>query len=727
MSSSIPIPVRTSSSASPPNPACDPRALGTSLPARPSNFCIPTSPKSNSSIHASVPHHDIAALNLCTSAPSVELLSRSARSWRSDRHLPRPLQDWDFSELVNATDEVVKALASGEAIAKRPPRTGVSGTYFFCKDDDQERKLAVFKPMDEEALSIDMSPSPPSSAPTLPLLDTHDFLPGPAVPSFLYSPMCSPPRSSVMCNPAASISSDSEQGSHISPNGFQSGEGAYREVAAYLLDHDRFARVPQTALVQWLKGSEPSSHTSPLSSCSQPISAPKWPDLSSVDMTNPSLSTPPSSNTSEMSDRNYLTKKGAFQVYVPNLGDADDFGPGVFDRDQVHRIAAFDIRTLNHDRHGGNILVCATADPRRRFDIIPIDHGYILPDIIQAVPWPVWMDWPMIREPPSAATKKYIQYLDPDMEARKLKDEFPGIFRPEALQGLKIATMLLQKGISAGLTLYDIGLLMYSKRNGNGERTELEKIVREATEASFTRGCHLQNDLPASLVGSPTEPHHRRHQSMTNLDIHDLYEDDFVVKYVGRRIQELVKSIAARIADHTAMPKPKNSYISRARSIPDFGIGAKPVHAIMNRTESNHYGTEVPASSPVCSPIPITGSCRARFQPDLKHTASAPINIPVADHNVIKINLPDHIMPNAFQFQTVPFSREANFPTTNLASGVREFGLHGQRGGFPNGVDDRQMSSSGLPPVGPGISGRKCKSSPVSTMEPFKWEQMSQR
>lgn len=659
----------------------------------------------------------------------MELLSRSARSWRSERRLPRPLQDWDFSELVTATDEVEKALASGEAIAKRPPRTGVSGTYFFCKDDEEERKLAVFKPMDEEALSIDMSPSPPSSAPIIPLLDSHELLPGPAVPSYLYSPMCSPPRSTVMYNGSANFSSDSEQGSHtMSPNGFHSGEGAYREVAAYLLDHDRFARVPQTALVQWLKFAGPSSHTSLDSSSCQHISSYKWSDSSAVDMTDPAMSTPPSSSSSsQMLDRNYLTKKGAFQVYVPNLGDADDFGPGVFDKDQVHRIAAFDIRTLNHDRHGGNILVTKSNNPTRRFDMIPIDHGYILPDLIQAVPWPVWMDWPMIREPPSDETKKYILYLDPDMEARKLRDEFSGVLRPEALQGLKIATMLLQKGIAAGLTLYEIGLLMYSKRNGNGERTELEKIVREANEASVTRECHLENDSSGGLPESPSEPHHRRHQSMTNLDIHDLYKDDFVVKYVGRRIHELVKRVAARsISDKASSYKPKSSYISRARSIPDFGIGAKPVHAIINRSEPNHYGMEVPASSPVASPMPVPDSCRANFQIERMLPTSAPIDIPVMDQNVIKINLPDQLETDGCRLQSLPFTRATNSHVSNHSMDLKNVGLNGYDA-FSNGIDGGQRSGTNLPPIGPRISGRKCKSSPVSTMEPFKWEQMSQR
>lgn len=236
----------------------------------------------------------------------------------------------------------------GATIAKRPPRAGVSGTYFFCTEDE-EKNLGVFKPMDEEAQSIDMSPqssfSPNFAAPS-------EFILGPAAHLGMSPPAMSPPRFSSYFQRAGSVSSDSENDSRpiLATNhlpDFHKGEGAYREVAAYLLDHERFACVPQTALLQWLRPYEPSDFDlSP--DCVSP--ATRYADPYQGDLSSDEEAASPQSDEysfgsfcalRKRDELNLQTKKGAFQVYVPNLGDADDFGPGVFDTDQVHRIACF--------------------------------------------------------------------------------------------------------------------------------------------------------------------------------------------------------------------------------------------------------------------------------------------------------------------------------------------------------------------------------------------------
>lgn len=373
-------------------------------------------------------------------------------------------------------------------------------------------------------------------------------------------------------------------------NGFLPGEGAYREVAAYFLDHDRFAGVPQTALLKWDKPSyedddeEEDEHGTGFTSgddvegqCLEPGCAGDLSDdeeddddeylsrsevdddeehsdfdddgedeeeedeeddrLSCDSMSSRSSCSSASSAssasllfhdgdvsegcTNENGNGVYLrsrsrrngkrgvaapqkriqTKKGAFQVYVPNVGDADDFGPGVFDKDQVQRIAVLDIRTVNHDRHGGNILITENkgnnnnngngTTTQRRYNLVPIDHGYILPDSVHNVPWPVWMDWPCVREPLTPAVKQYVQYLDADRDVRLITTELNGVFRPGALHTLKVATALLQKGVAAGLTLFDIGLLLYARRDDPHDRSELDKILSEAQEAGMARSRHL--------------------------------------------------------------------------------------------------------------------------------------------------------------------------------------------------------------------------------------------
>jgi hypothetical protein len=92
--------------------------------------------------------------------------------------------------------------------------------------------------------------------------------------------------------------------------GIQTGEAAYREVAAYLIDDEKFFGVPKTALVQL-------------------------------------------SPTKKKFNR---AKVGSLQEFVENDGASWDIGPSAFPVDEVHKIGILDLYTLNFDRHGGNIL-----------------------------------------------------------------------------------------------------------------------------------------------------------------------------------------------------------------------------------------------------------------------------------------------------------------------------------------------------------------------------------
>lgn len=858
--------------------------------------------------------------------PSIELISRAARRWQSNTSTPlhpqsvtssssasaatsksklhSTLYDADYSEVVMATDQVRTALQEGAAVAKRPPRAGVSGTYFLCGDGDGPA-FGVFKPMDEEAQSIDMSPSPPprsipSSLPNLPL-DCLEML-GPAhgggTFSSMFQPASPPPsmlsgspppgtygyggRSSPLFCRGGSGSSESEGNEsrvtlcRANANGFHPGEGAYREVAAYILDHERFAGVPQTALLQWDKpysdimdndcyddddhpdhpdragedaavqaghgedeenfgegttfgninnkcghdpdeGSTGTAATSGsyLSQSEESFSesdiyvdgnclSDEQSDLSSGDEFEGATSA--YSTSTARIGKNIQTKKGAFQVFVPNKGDTDDFGPGVFDKDQVHRIAVLDIRTVNHDRHGGNILVkeassvsspsawssstfssssCSASsasgapvdsnrreEKKRRYDLVPIDHGYILPDRIQNVPWPVWMDWPMIKEALSEEARQYIQYLDAESDVRKLTQEMKDVFRPGALQSLKIATTLLKKGVAAGMTLFEIGCMMYTRRDEPHGRSELEKIVSEAEESSLARDRHIAEqrlrEEAAMGIGmdigggaqtgesgngaAPGMPRrHQRHQSSNAIvggvwGGEQTFVDEYVVKYASRRIQEAVnryisdkmkksKSDRASIGNNGdggngngynggggvgvglnnksgngvggfaggkldfdsrgglsssvggfggrgprgLVGSGRPSYLTRARSIPDFGIGEKPVQVILKQRavengRANGSGSARPMPTPASSPLAVRSSMCVGTVPSatmsraipppipskgkLKQTplctsvqmtsgggggggmVSAPIQIPINDERVKRIALP---------------------------------------------------------------------------------------
>lgn len=132
----------------------------------------------------------------------------------------------EFAQVRSALLQAQRALELGLARAERPERGGVSGTYLICSTEESDTTLST------------PCPSPPLDFPSL------------------------SPRILGVFKPA-----DEEAGSFSNPHGFNSdlglgdllhrtaslfhaGEGAYKEVASYLLDRSRFVEVPQTTLAE---------------------------------------------------------------------------------------------------------------------------------------------------------------------------------------------------------------------------------------------------------------------------------------------------------------------------------------------------------------------------------------------------------------------------------------------------------------------------------------------
>lgn len=180
---------------------------------------------------------------------------------------------------------------------------GTGGAYFM-QDESGLGYIAVFKPMDEEP----MAENNPRGLP---------------------------------------VSLDGEG----LKRGTRVGEGALREVAAYVLDHPiggrrsflsdevGFSGVPPTVMVRCLKG------------CFG----------------------------YRAGNEEKGFKIGSLQMYVKNLGSCEDMGPRAFPVEEVHKISVLDIRLANADRHAGNMLVCKEGE-EGRFVLVPIDHGYCLPE-----------------------------------------------------------------------------------------------------------------------------------------------------------------------------------------------------------------------------------------------------------------------------------------------------------------------------------------------------------
>ncbi|KAF2311775.1 hypothetical protein GH714_026649 [Hevea brasiliensis] len=237
--------------------------------------------------------------------------------------------------------------------------------------------------------------------------------------------------------------------------GTRVGGGALREVAAYILDHPKsgprlflddqkgFAGVPPTVMIKCLhKGfNHPGGY--------------------------------------ECATKNI--KIGSLQMFVENDGSCEDMGPRAFPVDEVHKISVLDIRLANADRHAGNILVSKDGEKGRNV-LIPIDHGYCLPDNFEDCTFD-WLYWPQAQEPYSPDTVDYIKALDAEHDIALVK--FHGWDMPlECARTLRISTMLLKKGVERGLTPFAIGSIMC--RETVKKESVIEQIVQEARDAVLT-------------------------------------------------------------------------------------------------------------------------------------------------------------------------------------------------------------------------------------------------
>ncbi|KAH0909516.1 hypothetical protein HID58_032837 [Brassica napus] len=311
--------------------------------------------------------------------------------------------------LPQVIEDMIGRTVDGLKKGNPPVRSaeGTGGTYLM-QDSSGLKYVSVFKPMDEEPMAVN--------------------------------------------NPQQLPLSSDGQGLK---RGTRVGEGAIREVAAYLLDHPKsgsksqvmgFAGVPPTAMVR---------------SFHKVYNNPKGVD---------------SCCTKD-------AKVGSLQMFMKNNGSCEDIGPGAFPVEQVHKLSVFDIRMANADRHAGNILTGKDDDGRTV--LIPIDHGYCLPENFEDCTFE-WLYWPQAKVPFSEDTIDYIDSLDAEKDIALL--QLNGWDVPEAVaRTLRISTMLLKKGVGRNLTPYQIGSMMC--RETVSKDSAIEEIVREA---------HKNLVLPAS-------------------------------------------------------------------------------------------------------------------------------------------------------------------------------------------------------------------------------------
>ncbi|GMH41452.1 hypothetical protein BSKO_09362 [Bryopsis sp. KO-2023] len=273
------------------------------------------------------------------------------------------------------------ALAKGVKPKLTPAGTG--GSYFILSHDGQQ--VAVFKPEDEEPLAPN--------------------------------------------NPKGYSGSPTGEGLR---KGVRPGEGATREVIAYVLDHGHFAGVPATAMVS-LSGRE--------------------------------------------RERGRHRKVGSFQQFVHHEMDCEEMGPSKFPLLEVQKICVLDIRLANTDRNGGNILARRNDDSE--WQLTPIDHGYCVPDSFVDINFE-WIYWPQAKVPFCKVALEYISSLDAERDLLILRAH--GLhLRRECERVFRVCTMLLKKCAAKGLTPKQIGQIMCRE---SFTRSPLEKMEKRALQLS---------------------------------------------------------------------------------------------------------------------------------------------------------------------------------------------------------------------------------------------------
>lgn len=300
--------------------------------------------------------------------------------------------------------QLIVASIDGLKRGKQPIRSSEgSGGAYFMPDSSGQDYISVFKPIDEEPMAV-------NNPQGLPLSTNGEGL---------------------------------KKGTRV-------GEGALREVAAYILDHPKggprsfhsdekgFAGVPPTVMVKCRHRGF------------------NYPDGYQC-----------------ASD-----KIGSLQMFVKNLGSCEDMGPRAFPVEEVHKISVLDIRLANADRHAGNILVHKEGE-KGRIVLIPIDHGYCLPENFEDCTFD-WLYWPQAQQPFSPDTIAYIKSLDAEKDIQLLK-LYGWNIPHECARVFHLSTMLLKKGAERGLTPFEIGSMMF--RETSRKVSVIEKIVQEAQEA----------------------------------------------------------------------------------------------------------------------------------------------------------------------------------------------------------------------------------------------------
>ena len=224
--------------------------------------------------------------------------------------------------------------------------------------------------------------------------------------------------------------------------GTRPGEGALREFAAFLLDHNAFAGVPPTAMV--------------------------------------SLKQSPNMKYAAVDWHGSQGKRGSLQVFVPSEADCEEQGVSQIATGEVHKISILDIRLGNTDRNGSNVLM--VRGEGEECTLVPIDHGYCLPGSFADISFE-WLYWPQAKRPFDDAMVAYVRGLDVERDLEVLAAHGVAL-RPECELVFRVTNMLLSHGIARGLTAFDMGSILCRERM---QQSIMERLSNRALKVVSTR------------------------------------------------------------------------------------------------------------------------------------------------------------------------------------------------------------------------------------------------
>jgi len=167
---------------------------------------------------------------------------------------------------------------------------------------------------------------------------------------------------------------------------------------------------------------------------------------------------------------------GSVQQYVDGV-DAEDFGPGVFSKEDIHRIGVLDVRIANQDRHSGNIMRSKGGK------LVPIDHGSSFANALEGELANInfeWLMYPQSKQPFDAQMLESIKSIDVESDISKLS--LVGLDEGSQLSTW-MSTTLLKMAAARGLTLFQIGSMMQRQGDRQSPST-LEKLFRQAADQS---------------------------------------------------------------------------------------------------------------------------------------------------------------------------------------------------------------------------------------------------